>query len=58
VDVVDVLGVPAALESGMQDHHAITVYDEADLPPERTVKTLGEVRQNFHEISSKRVVVV
>jgi len=42
----------------MQDHHAITVYDEADLPPERTVKTLGEVRQNFHEISSKRVVVV
>jgi hypothetical protein len=49
VDVVDVLGVTAALECGMQDHHATAVYDEADLPPEGTVKTLGEVRQNFHE---------
>ena len=40
VDVVDVLGVPVALQSRMQDHHAATVYDEADLPPEGTVKTL------------------
>jgi hypothetical protein len=42
----------------MQDHHAAAVYDEADLPPEGTVKTLGEIRQNFHEeISGERDVV-
>jgi hypothetical protein len=58
VDVVDVLGVPAALESRMQDHHAAAVYDEADLPPERAVKTLGEVGQDlYEEISGERDVV-
>ena len=58
MDVVDVLGVPVALESTMQDHHAATMYDEADLPPEGEVKTLGEIRQNLHEeISGKRDVV-
>ena len=34
------------------------MYDEADLPPEGTVKTFGEVRQNLHEeISGERDVV-
>jgi hypothetical protein len=33
----------------MQDHHATSVYNEADLPPEGTVKTLVEVRKNSHE---------
>jgi hypothetical protein len=42
----------------MQDHHSAAVYDEADLPPERAVKTLGEVRQNLREeISGERDVI-
>jgi len=42
----------------MQDHHTAAVYDEADLPPEGTVKTFGEVRQNLHEeISGERDVI-
>jgi hypothetical protein len=49
MDVVDVLGVPAVFKGRMQDHHAAAVYDEADLPLEGMVKTLGEVRQNLHE---------
>jgi hypothetical protein len=58
VNVIDVLGVPAVLESRMQDHHATAVYDEADLPPEGAIKTLGEVRQSLHEeISTERDVV-
>lgn len=58
MDVVDVLGIPAVFEGRMQDHHAAAVYDEADLPPEGTVKTLGEVRQNLHEeIPGERDVV-
>jgi hypothetical protein len=61
VDVVDVLGVPAALEleRWMQDHHAAAVYDETDLPPpEGTVKTLGEVGEDRREeISGERDVV-
>jgi hypothetical protein len=58
VDVVNVLGVPVALDSRMQDHHGAAVYDEADLSPKGTVKTLGEVRQNLHEeISGERDVI-
>ena len=58
MDVVDVLGVPAALESRMQDHHTAAVYDEADLPSKGTVKTLRQVGQNFHEeILGERDVV-
>ena len=47
--VGNVLDVPAVLEGKMQDHHATSVYNEADLPPEGAIKTLVEVRKNPHE---------
>ena len=34
---VDVLGAFAVCERRVQDHHSTAVYDEAYLPPERTV---------------------
>ena len=49
MDVVNVLSVPAALECRMEYHHAAAVHDEADLPPEGAIVTLGEVGQNLHE---------
>jgi hypothetical protein len=37
VDIVDVLCAVAVRERRVQDHHSTAVYDEAYLPPERTV---------------------
>ena len=40
VDVVDVLCAVAVHERRVQDHDSTAVYDEAYLPPKRTVQTL------------------
>jgi hypothetical protein len=37
VDIVDVLCAAAVCERRVQDHDSTAVYDEAYLPPERTV---------------------
>jgi hypothetical protein len=44
VDVVDVLCAVAVCEGRVQDHHCTAVHDEAHLPSERAVQTLGEIR--------------
>jgi hypothetical protein len=43
MDVVDVLGAVTVGEIRVQDHHSAAVYDEANLPPERTIQSLGEI---------------
>jgi hypothetical protein len=40
VDIVDVLCAVSVCERRVQDHHSTAVYDEAYLPPERTVQPL------------------
>ena len=58
VDVVDVLGELAVGTSWVQDHHGTTMHDEANLPPERTECSLGEVQQHLpEEHSGKRDVI-
>jgi hypothetical protein len=44
VDVVDVLSELAVAERRVKDHHGASVYDKANLSPERTVQLLGEIR--------------
>ena len=49
VDVVDVLCALTVLQRGMKDHDCASVYYEADLPPEGTVETVGEVVEDPNE---------
>jgi len=49
VNVVDVLCALTVLQRGMKDHDGASVYYEADLPPEGTVETVGEVVEDPNE---------
>jgi len=49
VNVVDVLRALTAVRRGMQDHKGASMYDEGDLPPEGTVETVREIREDLGE---------